>query len=246
MPKFFVEPEQVKEDEIEILGEDVRHISKVLRLHIGEEILICDGQGYDYQCIINTIEKDYILVQIKRKILSETEPICKVTLFQGLPKADKFELIIQKCTELGILDIYPTLTERVVVKIKDAKKEKDKINRWQKIAKEASKQSNRSIVPTIHDFISFTDILSKLKDFDIILIPYEKQRDTYIQDVLADFSHAKHIGIIIGPEGGFEEKEVQMAMDQGIKPITLGPRILRTETAGLITLGIIMNRMGEI
>lgn len=245
MPKFFIERNQIQNNEIEIIGEECNHIVKVLRHDIGDLITLCDGHGMDYLCRIEEMDKKRVVVTVLEKISSKTEPVTKITLFQGLPKSDKMEWIIQKTTELGVDEIYPMNTTRAIVKIKDDKREKDKVQRWQKVALEACKQSNRSRVPTVYSIINFSDALEMKNQFDLMIIPYEKQQEGSLQSLLQSFQGQK-IAILIGPEGGFEEEEVQLAVKKGVFPISLGPRILRTETAAIISVGLVMSYKGEM
>ncbi|NLK21544.1 MAG: 16S rRNA (uracil(1498)-N(3))-methyltransferase [Epulopiscium sp.] len=245
MPRFFVEPSQIKNDSIFIHGEDVKHISKVLRLKNGDKISICNGQGTDYQCIIKNMDKEIIVAQIVSNHLSQTEPKTKITLFQALVKSDKMDLIIQKTVEMGIFKIIPIVTERTVVRFENEKKERSRLARWQKIAESAAKQSQRGIIPEVEPVITLSEAFDRSKEMDCKLIPYEKETDKNLRSILSNFNGG-NIAIFIGPEGGFEESEIALGKQQGIIPITLGRRILRTETAGLFTVSIIMYQMGEM
>ena len=239
MPRFFVSPDAVKENEIEITGTDVNHIKNVLRMQAGESVEVCDGEGNDYSCVIKSLERDSVLLDIGDSYPSSTELENRIYLFQGLPKSDKMELIIQKAVELGVYEIIPTVTVRCIVKI-DAKKEDKKIARWQQIAEAAAKQSGRGIIPKIKYPMSFKEALEYAKGIDTVLVPYEKAEG--IESTRAILSEAKKgsVAVFIGPEGGFEEKEISLAEESGAKAVTLGKRILRTETAGLCILSVLM------
>lgn len=236
MPKFFVTKEQVKEH-IEIVGEDAKHIKTVLRKKEGEELIVCDGEGVDYVCSISCFEENKIIADIIDKQLCQAEPPIKITLFQGLPKADKMELIIQKCVELGIDTIVPVATERSIVKLN--KKEYKKIERWQKIAEAAAKQSGRGKIPQIGNVLTFEQALQYSKKLDKSIIPYEKEQKRNLKEFIKKFQ-GKSIGVFIGAEGGFSEQEIKKAIEHNVQPITLGKRILRTETAGMITVAILI------
>ncbi len=240
MPRFFVDPGQIKENEISVVGIDVNHIKNVLRMHAGDELEICDGKGTDYSCSIKSLDRDEIILDIKDSYPSDTELPKKIYLFQGLPKSDKMELIIQKAVELGVYEIIPTVTKRCIVKI-DAKKEDKKIARWQQIAEAAAKQSGRGIIPEIKAPMSFKDALTYAGTLDAALIPYEKAEGIEAtRNIISGLNDKDSVAIFIGPEGGFEENEIEMAEQNGTKPITLGKRILRTETAGLTILSVLM------
>lgn len=235
MPRFFVENDNIKENIITLYGDDAGHISRVLRSKPGDVLTVCDGTGNDYEAEITEISEDNIKLEIKKTTFTESEPTIKITLFQGLPKGEKMELIIQKCVELGVFSIIPVNTERCIVKL-DAKKEKKKIERWQKISESAAKQSGRGIIPEIGNVISFSEALKKADEMDMAMIPYELEQDRGIKAFLDEYKKIedkKTLGIFIGPEGGFSAEEIEKAVSSGVVPVTLGKRILRTETAGL-------------
>ncbi len=240
MHRFFVDNLSGASDNIIITGNDVNHIKNVLRLKIGEKIMVSDGSGTDYQCSISDIDSDMVTADIEDVFKNAAELPVKITLFQGMPKSDKLELIIQKAVELGVYEIVPVITKRTVVKIDDKKASK-KLERYNGIAESAGKQSGRGIIPTVKSFMSFKQALEYAKTFDMNLIPYEEAKGMeYSREVIKDIHGKKSLGIFIGPEGGFAKEEVDMAIEAGAKCITLGNRILRTETAGLAVLSIIM------
>lgn len=245
MHRFFVDNLSGASDNIIITGSDVNHIKNVLRLKIGEHIMISDGSGTDYECSISDIGSDMVTADIEDVFKNAAELPVKITLFQGMPKSDKLELIIQKAVELGVYEIVPVITKRTVVKIDDKKVDK-KLDRYNGIAESAGKQSGRGIVPVVKPFMSFKQALEYAKTLDMNLIPYEEARGMeYSREVIKDIHGKKSLGIFIGPEGGFAKEEVDMALDMGAKCITLGNRILRTETAGLAILSIIMFEVDE-
>ena len=242
MQRFFVEPYQIEEEahRIHINGTDVNHIKNVLRMKCGEDVWISDGGDKEYHCQIEELGEDEVLLHILYAQEPEYELPNKIYLFQGLPKADKMELIIQKAVELGAFSIIPVETKRCVVKL-DVKKAAKKVVRWQQIAESAAKQSKRMLIPHVHEVITFKEDLKYAESMDIRLIPYELAKGMpETKEILAAIEPGQSIGIFIGPEGGFEEKEVKAAIEGGAKPITLGRRILRTETAGLAILSVLM------
>lgn len=242
MQRFFVEPHQIDEEahQIHITGSDVNHISNVLRMKTGEELWISDGSKYEYRCTIESFEPDEVLLHIVYSQEPEYELPCRIYLFQGLPKADKMELIIQKAVELGAYEIIPVETKRCVVKL-DGRKSAKKTARWQQIAESAAKQSKRMLIPNVHEVLTFREALKYAESMDVHLVPYELARGMQeTKEILAGIEPGQSVGIFIGPEGGFEEKEIEAAIEGGAKPITLGRRILRTETAGLAILSVLM------
>lgn len=237
MPKFFFNKNDISRGQVQLFGEDEKHIKTVLRAREGEELTLCDGEGMDYQCRIASLERG-VLLDILSKEVCETEPKTKITLYQGLPKADKMELIIQKCVELGVDRIVAVSTERAIVKLD--KKESKKLERWQKIAEAAAKQSGRGKIPEIgQQVLKFKEAVAEAKELHGAIIPYEKEQETGIRQFVQGF-RGESIGVFIGPEGGFAEEEIALAQENGITPITLGKRILRTETAGMTTAAILL------
>lgn len=246
MYQFFVRPEQINinDKSVTILGSDVNHIKNVLRMKVGEEIAVSNGQdGREYRCGIAGLEEDRILCELRFVREDGLELPARVHLFQGLPKADKLEWIIQKAVELGVYEIIPVETKRAVVKL-DAKKAKQKTERWQAIAEAAAKQSKRRIIPKVQEPVRFSDALSLAAAMDVKLIPYELAEGMEkTRQLISGLSEDLDIAVFIGPEGGFEEAEVKEAMECGCEPITLGRRILRTETAGLTVMAWIMYQL---
>ncbi len=246
MHRFYVTPDQIDGDIVRITGSDVNHLKNVLRMKQGDEIIICNGQGKDYYCIINRVSEGETTAKIESVEETGTELKTKITLFQGLPKKDKMELIIQKAVELGVSEIVPVMTKRVVVKIEDKKKEEKKLERWQAIAEEAAKQSRRGIIPKITPIMTYKDALAKAKQMELGLIPYENATGmSKTREIMNSIGQYETVGIMIGPEGGFEETEITLAMEQKVRPITLGRRILRTETAGLAILSMMVLMLEE-
>lgn len=240
MYRFFVESNQIGEESISITGADVNHIKNVLRMKIGETVLISDGNDREYTCCIDALSDDEVIAKIEDVNGPERELSVKVTLFQALPKSDKMEMIIQKMVELGVYEIVPVSTKRCVVKL-DAKKAKKKAERWQAISLSAAKQSKRGIVPKVEKPVSFQQAIENAGEMDLILIPYENAENMdYTREIIRGIKPGMRIGVFIGPEGGFAPEEVETAVKGGAKEITLGRRILRTETAGLALMSAIM------
>lgn len=254
MYHFFVEPFQIHAEEAEILGGDVKHIKNVLRMKAGEEVVISDGCGREYLCRVEEVLEDSVKARILEQRDVSAELPSRIILFQCLPKGDKMELIIQKAVELGASEIVPVSSKRCVVKL-DAKKEENKRKRWQAIAESAAKQSGRAIIPQIKPVTDFPKALKQSEELDVRLIPYERAgellKDSHgsamdkTRSVLSNIHRGQSVGILIGPEGGFEKEEVDAAIEAGVKPVTLGKRILRTETAGLCMLSVLMFRLEE-
>ncbi len=240
MQHFFVEPEQVKGNHIYIKGADVNHIKNVLRMKIGELLELNDGRGKKYIGEIMSFGEETISIVIQEELEMNTELPSKIFLFQGLPKSDKMELIIQKAVELGVFEIIPVITKRTVVKLDDKKKGK-KVERWNSISESAAKQSARGIIPNVKNVMSLKEAFHYAQSINHKMIPYElADRMDVTRQAIDQVKTGESVAIFIGPEGGFEANEIEEALEEGITPITLGKRILRTETAGLATLAILM------
>lgn len=247
MYQFFVSPKQIQVKDIYITGSDVNHIKNVLRMRIGEELAVSNGvDGKEYLCKIAGFDGDEVHCKLCEVKEDAAELPVRVHLFQGLPKADKMELIIQKMVELGVYEIVPVATKRCVVKLDD-KKASSKIQRWQGIAEAAAKQSKRSIVPKVSGVMTFGEALQYASGMDVKLIPYENAEGmAKTRELIEGIKPGQDIAVFIGPEGGFEEAEVEKAASAGVQEITLGKRILRTETAGFTMMSWIMYRMEEM
>lgn len=237
---FFVAPENITENMVTVVGDDVNHIKNVLRMKIGEKFIANDGNGGSYCCAVSSISDEIITADILEGQLSSTELPVRLVLFQGLPKADKMELIIQKAVELGVSEIVPVEMTRCVVKLDD-KKKKSKISRWQSISESAAKQSGRMLIPEIHDVLSFKSALDYAKDFDVVFVPYEcADSMAAMKEKMEQIKAGMTVGIFIGPEGGYEKDEIEKAVAAGGEIVSLGKRILRTETASIAALAICM------
>ncbi|MCL4514116.1 MAG: 16S rRNA (uracil(1498)-N(3))-methyltransferase [Firmicutes bacterium] len=283
MPRFFVDPRQIEDGVVRIAGEDTNHITRVLRLRPGDRITVLDGTGLEYEVVISTISEEEVTGRVVGSRQRRTEPRLKVTLVQGLPKADKMELIIQKCTEIGVARILPARTERSVVELEGGKAAR-RLERWRKIAVQAAEQSGRALVPAIGEVTPLAAVLNSAEFHDamenglgLALMPWEGEDSVDLRralagrllqapsmmgqdgqgggpvgqgdrDVtLAQYSRRPEVAwLFIGPEGGFSAREVEMAHAAGVNTITLGPRILRTETAGFVALTLLLWEAGEL
>ena len=240
MQQFFAEPSWIRENKIFMQGSDVNHIRNVLRMKPGEDVRVNDGRGKTYLCCVSSYEEQTAVLDILKELDSDTELPSRIILFQGLPKGDKMEWIVQKAVELGAYSIVPFAAKRSVVKL-DEKKAAKKQARWQLIAKGAAEQSGRGIIPEVSTVRTFAEALGMAGELDVVLIPYELEegmKETV--RILEEIAPGQSVGIFIGPEGGFEEEEIERAKAAGAHAVTLGKRILRTETAGLTALSILM------
>ncbi len=243
MFQFFVAKEQIDEEngQATILGADVNHICNVLRMKTGERFYVNDGSANGkYLCSLLKVTEDRVICTILEHITETSELPCEIVLYQGLPKADKMELIIQKAVELGASRIVPVSMKRCVVKLDD-RKAQSKVTRWQQIAEAAAKQSKRDVIPKVDMPISLKEALQESAEFDLSMMPYEQAEGmAFTRNLLEGIQPKQRIAVFIGPEGGLDESEVSMALKMGTKPVTLGRRILRTETAGLAILSMLI------
>lgn len=239
MYRFFVDKNQIADKRIYITGDDYNHIRNVLRMREGEEIsVMAHGDDSEYRCEIAGFTDEAVECNLLFVKASDVELPCKITLYQALPKSDKMELIIQKAVELGVYDIVPVATKRAVVKLEGAKEDK-KLARWNSISEAAAKQSKRAVIPQVRPVAGFKDAISDCADKNIKLIPYELSDPDSMsktREILNGIKAGDSVAVFIGPEGGFTEEEIEEAMSAGVMPITLGHRILRTETAGFTVL----------
>lgn len=244
MPKFFTDKKLIEENSLYINGEEALHISEVLRMKKGEELIVGDGEANDFLCRIASIKKSEISCDIIKKYKNENEPRLKITLFQALPKGDKFETVIQKCTEIGVTRIIPIDTKNSMVRLKA--KEDKKLLRWNKIALSAAKQCGRGIIPEVGPLMSFKDAAAYASEnLGSAIIPYEYERNLSIKAFAKELK-GDTLGIFIGSEGGFDISEINTAASAGIAAVTLGKRILRTETAGLVASVIMLYETGDL
>jgi len=236
LPRFFISPDLISDTNIRIADEDVRHVVNVLRKKVGDELLLCDGEGTEYRTRIVMLNK----TEVKTEIVTQTGSALRhprVTLGQGLPKFDKMDFIVQKATELGVAAVVPLITERAIVKIKDEEK---RLARWRKIAREAAMQSNRPDIPLIESVVSFRDFIVAQAPGSrtLSLLPWEEGTEL-IKNVLRQNPSVRDIMVLIGPEGGFSLGEAEAAKTHGFHAVSLGPNILRTETAAMAVLSMI-------
>lgn len=245
MHKFFVMPKNIIGNKATIEGDDVKHIYKVLRLEEGDEVVINNSEGKEFLGRIADVNKSFVTVDIVEAMEINNESDLKVDLYQGLPKSAKMDYIVQKGTEMGINKFTPIITERVIVKSELG--EFKKTDRWRRIALEACKQSKRTLIPEVNEPIEFEDLLNQLKMYDIIVVPYENQEGFGIKKMCKELQkEIKTAAVVIGPEGGFEESEIESLKEIGAYIVTLGPRILRTETAGVVTATILQYELGDV
>lgn len=241
MYRFYVSRDQIVDQEVVITGPDVNHIKNVLRLQPGDWLVACDGQGMDYLGRIHSTSSENVVVSIEKIQETGTELDTKITLFQGIPKKDKMEWVIQKTVELGIYEIVPVMMNRCVVKLVGESKIRKKREHWQAVAEAAAKQSDRGIIPVVHAPVTMGQAFDIASRLEYNMIPYELQSGMEASRAVVEEACTKaSVGIFIGPEGGLEKEEVEQAVKIGAKPISLGKRILRTETAGMALLSILM------
>lgn len=247
MRRFFTKPENIKND-FAVIVEDASHITKVLRMNVGDEILLFDGTGYEYIAQLTKVSGDKCEAKILSREFSAQEPKTKVTIYQGIPKSGKMEGIIQKSVELGVHTITPVSTDRCVSKLDGGKKQAEKLKRWNKIAVEAAKQCGRGILPKINPPINFDEAIEEMQSFDLALMPYEMLAHIGVSNIKNTLcgTNARSISVIIGPEGGFSDYEAEKAKQNGLKLVSLGKRILRTETVSHAVLSMIMYEKDEI
>lgn len=245
MHKFFTPSDLFSDTHATIVGDDVKHIYKVLRIEIGEKVIINNLQGIEYLGEIEELNKQQVSVKLLQRLEINNESPLEIYLFQGLPKAAKMDLIVQKGTELGIRQVIPTITSRVDVKLKGEFK---KLDRLQRIALEACKQCKRTLIPEIKEPVEFKEMTDILTEMDLVVVPYENAEGYGIRNVIGEINSCriKKVAIIVGPEGGFEEEEIEELRSKGAYIITLGPRILRTETAGFVCASLLQYELGDI
>ena len=242
MYHFFVDSSAIGEGKVRITGADLNHMKNVLRMKPGEVVLISDGTGKDYNCQVETYTEGEGILEILSENEDSRELPSRIWLFQGLPKSDKMEVIIQKAVELGAAGVIPVATRNAVVKL-DAKKAESKVRRWQAIAESAAKQSKRSYIPQVGAVMSLKEAFSYIEEqkFDLCMIPYELEKGMDgTKQVLSRLASGQQIAVFIGPEGGFDEEEIRLALEKKVIPVSLGKRILRTETAGPAILALLM------
>ena len=244
MHKFFVDSSNIVDKNVNIIGDDVKHIYKVLRLSVGDIVAINDCNGNEFVGKLEEINKKEVKVKIIEKLEESNEAPVSITLYQGMPKGSKMDLIVQKGTEIGITKFQPIITERVDVAFEEYKK----LDRLKRIILEACKQSKRSIIPTINEPIKFEKVKEELKEYDLVVVPYERADKYGIKSLCRNIpkENIKNIAVVIGPEGGFEEEEIEELKNIGAEIVTLGKRILRTETAGFVATSLLCYELGDM
>ena len=242
MTRFFVDPEELNSHTVILLGENAAH-ARVLRLKVGEQVMVCDGQGGDYLCTVDTMDNTSVELKVLERRVSDSEPGIKASIYMAMPKSDKLEHVIQKATELGVNEIVTFPTSRCVSR-PDEKSLKKKLERWQKIAASAAEQSGRGCIPQVLVLPSYAAALERAVQADKALVFYENEHATTLHQALESGSYHT-ISLLSGPEGGFEEAEIQQAQNAGLQVCTLGRRILRCETAPLCALSAVMYQAGE-
>ncbi|HBC92872.1 MAG TPA: 16S rRNA (uracil(1498)-N(3))-methyltransferase [Pelotomaculum sp.] len=245
MPRFFISPEQIKAGRVTITGPDVAHIVKVLRLGPGDTLTVLDGRGMVYEAVIEHADRESVICAVMSESNAGRAPMLRITLVQGLPKNDKMDLIVQKATELGVYRLIPLICDRSVVRMA-GDKPLHRLERWQRIAREAAKQCRRPDVPEVLPPAGWEEALAGMPENTAAVIPWEEENQEPLKKVLGESRPRKNVYVFIGPEGGFTPAEVELARSHGIRPVTLGPRILRTETAGLAVLAIILYQFGDL
>ncbi|UNC93238.1 16S rRNA (uracil(1498)-N(3))-methyltransferase [Candidatus Contubernalis alkaliaceticus] len=247
MNRFFIDSEDINEEDgtAVIRGEPVKHISRVLRMRIKDPLIIADGQGNSYLCEINEIGREQVLASIKEKLIKRKETFLDLVLCQALTKGEKMDFIIQKSTELGVKKIIPFTAERSVVRI-SVDKARDRVNRWQKIAKGAAEQSHRDRIPEVGAITSLESILMENQDTGPVLFLWEQEEKRGLKEVLKENPDIKKVLLLVGPEGGFTLQEAELALSQGAVSVSLGPRILRTETAAAAAVTMVLYELGDL
>ncbi|NMB25480.1 MAG: 16S rRNA (uracil(1498)-N(3))-methyltransferase [Firmicutes bacterium] len=252
--RFFVEAGQISGDSISIVGEELTHLQRVLRLQVGATVVVCDGTGKEYQAVLREVGRELALAEIISAADSVVEPRLRITLVQALPKADKMDFIVQKGTELGIHEFLPVITERTIVRLRPDKAQR-RVERWQRIAQEAAKQSQRAVIPKVGMPVTWQEGLSKYKEKHgaiLGLFPWESARGKHLRDVLlqawgpSDGRYPLEAWICIGPEGGWSPEEAKAAELAHLIPLSLGSRILRTETAGMVVAALVLYASGDL
>ena len=241
MANFYIEKTDINENIATISGEEAQHISRVLRMKKGDEVTLCDGEGMFYEAVLSDFSDKTVMAEITSSRRAETEPQVQVTIFQGVPKNPKLETIIQKLTEIGAVRLVPVDTKRCVAKLD----KENKVERLRKIAREAAKQSKRGVVPEVLSPVSFKEAVKMAAEADLAIIPYEEEREMSLKKALSGKT-PKTVSVMIGPEGGFDSEEIRLAMESGITSVTLGKRILRTETAPLTVCSAILYELDEM
>ncbi|MHB1418925.1 MAG: 16S rRNA (uracil(1498)-N(3))-methyltransferase [Bacillota bacterium] len=244
MHRFFVSPDQIIGDQVVIQGAEVRHLNLVLRLRPGQEIEVVDGCGYEYSVRLTYVSSEKAEGDILLRKISGNEPPVEVILYQGLSKGDKLELVIQKGVELGVKQIIPLITERTVVQWERSSPQR--LDRWKRVAMEAAKQSRRGCIPSVEEPVALTHCLELWPTGLLGLFLWEEERSRGFREILRQAGNPRRVALLVGPEGGFTANEASLAAGRGLIPVSLGPRILRTETAGIVALALTLYELGDL
>jgi len=243
MHRFFVDKSSFMDDEVLLSKKQVHQIRHVLRMNEGEHIIVLDNTGFEYEVELSTVGKDKTAGTIVEKRRSPGEPLSRLTLYQSLMSRDKFEFVLQKCTEVGVSRFVPVVTERSVVR--DTAVKESKLRRWRTIIMEAAEQSGRGLIPELRVPIEYRQAIIETEEYDMSLIGCTK-RGKELHGSLALVRADGHVSLFIGPEGGFTDEEVESCLEEGAMPVTLGRRILRTETAGVVASALVLYELGEM
>lgn len=245
MTRFFILADQIRNGLVTLMGGDVRHIQKVLRLGVGDEVECLDGHGVVYRVKLTHVEQEHVIGEIQESYKVDSEPELQITIVQGIPKGDRWDYVLQKCSEVGATVFQPLLTERTIVKI-DEEQLPRKMERWQKIVMEAAEQSQRSVAPRVLAPMRLDEWLEGLSEFELVLIAWENEEEMSLRDALNEVPELKRLAIVVGPEGGFSKSEVEKILAMGGKAVSIGPRILRAETASVVLLALALYHYGDM
>ncbi|MCL2497577.1 MAG: 16S rRNA (uracil(1498)-N(3))-methyltransferase [Symbiobacteriaceae bacterium] len=245
LPRFFILPDQKRSGLITLTGNDVRHLQRVLRLQSGDKVECLDGRGHVYLVKLNHVEHDIAIGEIEDSYKVDSEPELQVTIAQGLPKGERWDFVLQKCSELGATVFQPLFTQRTIVKLQEEQIPR-RLERWQKIASEAAEQSRRSIAPRVLAPLTLSQWLEKSKEFDLVLVAWENEDKLSLKGALAALPDLKRLAILVGPEGGFADSEIEEAISAGCLAVSIGPRVLRSETASIAMLAMTLYHYGDM
>ena len=243
---FYVEPKNVGKDSLRIEGEEAKHICLVLRKGEGEIIEVVDGEGIKYQVQITGTGKDWVQGRIISQTRKENEPFTELTLAQALIKGVRMDFLVEKVTEIGVSSIIPLITGKSLIKLEKDFKGVSRVNRWKRIAISGMKQSLRSKLPEIQNPVSFQELLTNVKDYDLALIACQTKKSKPLKRIFESNKRLKKVLLLVGPEGGFTQGELNLSFQSGIIPVSLGPRRLRSETAGIVFSSLVLNELGDL
>jgi 16S rRNA (uracil1498-N3)-methyltransferase len=243
---FYVDPKKVEKDSLRIEGEEAKHICLVLRKEEGDVIEAVDGEGMKYQVQVTAKGKDWVQGKIVSQTRKENEPFTRLTLAQALIKGVRMDFLVEKVTEIGVASIVPVIMDKNLIKLEKDSKVSSRVNRWKRIAISGMKQSLRSKLPEIQNPVSFQELLTKVKDYDLALIACQTKGSKFLKEILEGKRRLKEILLLVGPESGFTQEELDLSFKSGIIPVSLGPRRLRSETAGIVFSSMILHELGDM